>query len=336
MFSEKLENLIKAALQDGVLTEQEKNAIIKRAQAEGEDIDEVDIYIQSLQQKRQAELQEKAQKTADEELKARKKAQEAKTKADQEEEKERATILRKCPKCGTLIPNLTNVCPECGFIIDKTETDKDVTKIIKLLQECIDLVDLNDHDCYFHIPDFWEKNYKNIPKEEYEKSPNLYDFKKNINNNTIRVVNNYRGIITEASLYKDNDIIHSLLNELRLKEKTILLNDTNKYIKFTKKLFNPSDKDYADERLYDMWLEGLEKRFHYLEDNYSDLCKDDIVRIEKNIQEIEKKHEELLSNSKYIKAVKIQSGDYTPIHERIFEKGRDFLSWISDKIKSFE
>jgi hypothetical protein len=31
MFSERLENLIKAALKDGVLTEQEKNAIIKRA-----------------------------------------------------------------------------------------------------------------------------------------------------------------------------------------------------------------------------------------------------------------------------------------------------------------
>ena len=59
MFSERLENLIEAALQDGVLTDQEKASIIKRAQAEGEDIDEVEIYIQSLLQKRQQDLNQK-------------------------------------------------------------------------------------------------------------------------------------------------------------------------------------------------------------------------------------------------------------------------------------
>lgn len=56
MFSERLEKLIQASLQDGILTDQEKAAIIKRAEAEGEDIDEVEIYIDSLLQKRQKEL----------------------------------------------------------------------------------------------------------------------------------------------------------------------------------------------------------------------------------------------------------------------------------------
>ena len=56
MFSEKLEELIQSSLQDGVLTDQERAAIIKRAKAEGEDIDEVEIYIDSLLQKRQKEL----------------------------------------------------------------------------------------------------------------------------------------------------------------------------------------------------------------------------------------------------------------------------------------
>ena len=48
MFSERLEKLIQSSLQDGILTDQEKAAIIKRAKAEGEDIDEVEIYIDSL------------------------------------------------------------------------------------------------------------------------------------------------------------------------------------------------------------------------------------------------------------------------------------------------
>ena len=53
MFSERLEFLIHNAIEDGVITEKERDAIIRRAQAEGEDLDEVDIYIQSLLQKRE-------------------------------------------------------------------------------------------------------------------------------------------------------------------------------------------------------------------------------------------------------------------------------------------
>ena len=52
MFSERLEFLIHNAVEDGQVTEKESAAIIRRAQAEGEDLDEVDIYIQSLLQKK--------------------------------------------------------------------------------------------------------------------------------------------------------------------------------------------------------------------------------------------------------------------------------------------
>ena len=52
MFSERLEFLIHNAVEDGQVTEKERAVIIRRAQAEGEDLDEVDIYIQSLLQKK--------------------------------------------------------------------------------------------------------------------------------------------------------------------------------------------------------------------------------------------------------------------------------------------
>lgn len=52
MFSERLEFLIHNAVEDGQVTEKERAAIIRRAQAEGEDLDEVNIYIQSLLQKK--------------------------------------------------------------------------------------------------------------------------------------------------------------------------------------------------------------------------------------------------------------------------------------------
>ena len=60
MFSERLDKLIQSSLQDGILTDQEKAVILKRAKAEGEDIDEVEIYIDSLLQKRQKELSSKS------------------------------------------------------------------------------------------------------------------------------------------------------------------------------------------------------------------------------------------------------------------------------------
>ena len=41
MFSKELENLIKVTLADGVLTDKEKSVLIKRAQKEGVDIDEL-------------------------------------------------------------------------------------------------------------------------------------------------------------------------------------------------------------------------------------------------------------------------------------------------------
>ena len=53
MFSERLEFLIHNAVEDGQVTEKESAAIIRRAQAEGEYLDEVDIYIQSLLQKKE-------------------------------------------------------------------------------------------------------------------------------------------------------------------------------------------------------------------------------------------------------------------------------------------
>ena len=55
MFSPELENLIQATLEDGILEVKEEAALIKRAQAEGVDIAELEIYINSILQKRKRE-----------------------------------------------------------------------------------------------------------------------------------------------------------------------------------------------------------------------------------------------------------------------------------------
>ena len=171
MFSERLENLIKAALQDGVLTEQEKASIIKRAQAEGEDIDEVDIYIQSLVQKKQQELAKEAQEAETARIVAQKKERETRMASELEEQKQRDSIMRKCPVCGERIPSLSNVCPHCQHVITGNEADE---KMIELMNKIIEA----NADMYFDITDLKFKclSYKHeFQSEEYEKLKNNPD-----------------------------------------------------------------------------------------------------------------------------------------------------------------
>lgn len=97
MFSKELENLIQATLEDGVLEEYEKAALVKRAQNEGVDITELEIYINSLLQRRSRELEN-----------------EKKAKREQAEREKREAFGRKCPNCGAQVPPLVLRC-ECGY-----------------------------------------------------------------------------------------------------------------------------------------------------------------------------------------------------------------------------
>ena len=118
MFSKEMEALIQATLEDGRLEENEKSALVKRAQKEGIDLDELEIYINSLQQKRQRELKEK-----NDEL-------------DEKLEKEKKEAFgRTCPNCGKQVPPLTLKC-ECGYEFTKRKT----VSSVQLLSEKIEKI----------------------------------------------------------------------------------------------------------------------------------------------------------------------------------------------------
>ena len=180
MFSERLEKLIQSSLQDGILTDQEKAAIIKRAKTEGEDIDEVEIYIDSLLQKRQKELnnsdvKRKAKTSAMDELKklidaamadgiitskereviTRKAAalgmdaDEVDVYLDAEIQKaeqaadaaKRDKIGKVCPQCGKQVPPLTLKC-ECGYEF----TNAKQSYSMQILSERLNAISLTDDE----------------------------------------------------------------------------------------------------------------------------------------------------------------------------------------------
>ena len=97
MFSPELENLIQATLEDGILEVKEQAALIKRAQAEGVDIAELEIYINSILPKRKREADKEKNAKMEQIAQKKKKA------------------LRTCPNCGASLPVMAISCPECGF-----------------------------------------------------------------------------------------------------------------------------------------------------------------------------------------------------------------------------
>jgi len=117
MYSQELENLIQATLEDGVLEENEKAALIKRAEREGVDIAELEIYINSLLQKRARELEN--EKNA-----VRKQA---------EKEKKEA-FGRKCPNCGAQVPPLTLKC-ECGYEFTRKDSVSSSRQLMEKIEE---------------------------------------------------------------------------------------------------------------------------------------------------------------------------------------------------------
>jgi hypothetical protein len=115
--TKELEDLIKATLEDGILEDYEKEALVKRAQKEGMDLVELEIYINAELQKRQMELREKNEALD----------------AQYEKEKKEA-IGPVCPKCGKQVPPLTLVC-ECGYEFVKAKKESSVSLLMNNIAE---------------------------------------------------------------------------------------------------------------------------------------------------------------------------------------------------------
>ena len=118
MFSKELENLINATLEDGVLEEYEKAALVKRAQAEGVDLTELEIYINSILQRRKRE---------------RTKAEEARQEIIDKKKKE--AYGRVCPNCGKQVNSMTLKC-DCGYEF----TNNTVRSSVQILADKIEQI----------------------------------------------------------------------------------------------------------------------------------------------------------------------------------------------------
>ena len=116
MYNEQIENLVKAALADGMLTEKEKQILFKKAESMGIDLDEFEMVLDA----RLVELQkaEKAEKSAP--------------------KSNKYGDVRKCPACGAIVPALAGSCPECGYEFSSIDANLSSQKLSDLLLKADD------------------------------------------------------------------------------------------------------------------------------------------------------------------------------------------------------
>lgn len=118
MFSKELEEVIEAALADGVITEKERAVLHKRAAAEGVDPDELDIVIDGRLAK--AKKQEDWLRPVP---------------PPQAPQNNKHGVLRKCPNCGAQVGAGSVKCSECGYEFAGIEANSSVTKLSEQLQK---------------------------------------------------------------------------------------------------------------------------------------------------------------------------------------------------------
>ena len=115
MYNEQLEQLIDAALADGVLTEKEKQILFKKAQAMGIDLDEFEMVL-------------------DARLVKLKKVEEEKT-ASSAPKSNKLGDVKKCPACGAMVQSYQGSCPMCGYAFEGIDANSAVKELSDLLRK---------------------------------------------------------------------------------------------------------------------------------------------------------------------------------------------------------
>lgn len=114
MYNEQLEQLIDAALTDGVLTEQEKSILFRKAQSFGIDLDEFNMVLSAKLHNKKKQIEaEKSVKTP---------------------VSNKYGILQKCPSCGAPVQSFQTHCSDCGFEFNVSESSEAIEKITSKLE----------------------------------------------------------------------------------------------------------------------------------------------------------------------------------------------------------
>lgn len=116
MSQSSLDELIEAAIEDGVLTDMERQVLDKKATEAGWDLDEFHVILEGRLQKKQKELKPE-------------------TIPAPKQPSNKYGGVRKCPACGAQISAGTAICPECGHEFVGVGAVSSIEKLSKLIED---------------------------------------------------------------------------------------------------------------------------------------------------------------------------------------------------------
>ena len=114
MYDQSLEQLIDAVIADGVITDQERRVVYKKAASLGIDQDEIEVYLEGRLENANNSKTPKTNKVG---------------------------TMRTCPNCGANIGSFAAICPECGHEISGVKGNSSVHELQKQLNEVSKLSD---------------------------------------------------------------------------------------------------------------------------------------------------------------------------------------------------
>lgn len=143
MYDPQLEKLIDMALEDGVITEKEKNILVKRAQSLGIDLDEFEIYLDS----RLASFTIISGTNTNQ---------------------NKFGNLLKCPSCGASVPSFTATCKDCGFEFRNITANSSMKELAEKLENASKTVvnekkSWGDQSKWFKVDDIKSEIVRNFP-----------------------------------------------------------------------------------------------------------------------------------------------------------------------------
>ena len=129
LYNDNIEHLISAALADGELTEKEKQILFRKAEAEGIDLDEFEMVLESRLYEVQKSMKVQEATTAATTATVAKPLQTAAPKP------QKFGDIRKCPACGAIVRTGSAVCLECSFAFNDVEGNTAMDTLQKRLAE---------------------------------------------------------------------------------------------------------------------------------------------------------------------------------------------------------
>ena len=211
MYDPQLEKLVDMALEDGVITEKEKDILVKRAKSLGIDLDEFEMYLDS----RLASLSNTQNTTPS--LK-------------------KFGDLLKCPSCGASVPSLTIICKDCGFEFRNIKANSTVKELVDKLEHATITVASGEKlflsilkgDCWAKVDYLKSEIVANFPVPNTKED--LHEFAIFISSSIdsykeIKIFNTFDNIYKEKANEKWNDVWIKKYKEIIYKAKLLCEDD---------------------------------------------------------------------------------------------------------------